>query len=319
MIASRFLIIIFLFIGLTGYAEDLELILWNKYEVVKTEKNDSLKEGQCLIKGLAVNVENKNPIVAGYFSDVNHKNKVTTNADGKFNYLTNEGGAAMYFYHPEYGEIIIPNSIIKPQYNVEIKLLMKYQLEEVEVDKPVIYLYAKKKTPVNIELKPKGDLTFTYPVYKNKWEVNVGPDSMEVEGKAYPYLFWEAKHKRLNFKGDELGMDGFYIKTDSTIQFLEDQLSKLGLNRIETTDFITFWGPRIQAYPFAAIQFWVDNDYNEYIADIDVSPKPESSRRIFMVFKGVKEDMKIDYFKPQNFKPIKRTGLTLIEWGGAEL
>ena len=44
MIASRFLIIIFLFIGLTGYAEDLELILWNKYEVVKTEKNDSLKE-----------------------------------------------------------------------------------------------------------------------------------------------------------------------------------------------------------------------------------------------------------------------------------
>ncbi|MGB1102203.1 MAG: hypothetical protein ACPG21_01100 [Crocinitomicaceae bacterium] len=320
MILARILLFSAFLTSFLSQAMERELELWNTYKIVKEVKNDSLDSDQCLIIGQAVDADSRLPIVAGVFADVRNQTKVSSDSEGKFQFQANENGSAMFFYHPEYGEIIIPNSVIKPQYIIEIKISMRYHSEEVEVEKPVIYLYAKEKTNVSIKLKPVGELTFTYPNYTDEWKVTTADNSMlEVAGKNYPYLFWEGRHKRLNFKGDASGMEGFYIKTDTTIEFLEAQLSMLGFNATESADFITYWGPRLQAFPFSAIQFWVDNEYEEQIAVIEVNPKPDHTKRVFMIFKGVNEDMKVDYFTPQKFKPVNRDGLVHIEWGGAEL
>ena len=302
-----------------SYSKDRELARWNSYKVEKTTKNDSLKSNECLILGIAKNTDDQ-PVVAGVFSRIDRQQRCSTDAEGQFEFLFKKGGPDMYFYHPEYGEIIIPASIVKLQHTVEISITMIRQAMEVEVEKPVIYLYAKEPTSFSIELKPVGELTFTYPEYKSKWMVTANEQGqLTSDFKKYPYLFWEAKQKRLNFKGDANGMEGFYLKTDTLVNFLEIQLEMLGLNNRESTDFITYWGPRMKAYQYVAVQFWIDDMYAAEIAEINVQPKPEAVRRVFMVFRGVNEDMNVDYFIPQKWNRFIRKDLTLIEWGGAEI
>lgn len=286
----------------------------------KTTKNDSLTSDQCLITGKALDIETEEVIVGGALSLINGGKYAEFDQDGQFYFLFERGYSDLFFYHPQYGEIILPASIVKYEHTVEISLKMQPQIKAIELEKPVIYLYAKTPTKVAVTIEPKGELTFTYPDYNKGWNVTVGKNGSIISGdQTYPYLFWEAHQNRLNFKGNANGMEGFYLKTDSVVSFLETQLTLIGLNTTESTDFITYWAPRIQQYEYAALQFWVDNEYDKEVARITVTPKPEAMRRVFMVFKGVDQDMKVDYFTPQKWKPFDRKGLTLIEWGGAEL
>ena len=42
--------------------------------------------------------------------------------------------------------------------------------------KPVIYLYPREEQEVTVKLDYKGDLTVTYPEYKDGWNVIASPD-----------------------------------------------------------------------------------------------------------------------------------------------
>ena len=79
-------------------------------------------------------------------------------------------------------------------------------------------------------------------------------------------------------------ISGQLIKTDTLVDYLEASLTKMGLNQNEQTDFITFWAPQICLNEYVFIQFLIDEDYDEHIAGLDVSPIPDSRRRIFMQF-----------------------------------
>lgn len=66
--------------------------------------------------------------------------------------------------------------------------------------------------------------------------------------------------------------------------FLDDALTRLGLNMRERCDMITYWLPHLEAFPFNEI-FFVDVQRYGETAKLDVSPRPDVVIRVFMVFR----------------------------------
>jgi hypothetical protein len=57
--------------------------------------------------------------------------------------------------------------------------------------------------------------------------------------------------------------------------------------------------------------------YDEQIASINISPKPENLFRLYMYFSPIETPIKV---KEQVLPKLKyRKGLTVVEWGGSEL
>jgi hypothetical protein len=114
-------------------------------------------------------------------------------------------------------------------------------------------------------------------------------------------------------------MEGWLIKTDTAVQFLEHQLTLLGLNDREKTDFITFWGPSLMQKEYALLQFLVDAAVEYEIATLIIVPKPDVLRRIYLYAATLDKPYMGLNCVPQKFKSINRNGFTVIEWGGTEL
>ena len=176
--------------------------------------------------------------------------------------------------------------------------------------KPVIYLYPEKKTNVDINLDYSGEFTFTYPGYNNGWNVTAYPDGKIIDnrdGAEYSYIFWEGN---ANMKYDM--SKGLVVKGKDTVEFLKEKLNFLGLLPKEYNEFIVYWAPKM-----------IDNKYNlitfqdkEYIdnAKLSIDPEPDSIQRVFMVYTPLEEKIAIE---EQELTPFKRTGFTVIEWGGS--
>ncbi len=175
-------------------------------------------------------------------------------------------------------------------------------------DKPVIYLYPEVETDVEVVLDYAGDLTCVYPEYNGKWQVTALPDGTLTDNKGmeYNYLYWEG------IGGVESDFsEGFCIAGDDTAAFLEDSLSKLGLNRREANEFIVFWLPQMQDNEYNLISFQFEN-YTE-AAKLTVTPAPDTVIRVFMSWKPLEEKINI---APQVLISPERQGFALVEWGG---
>ncbi len=286
------------------------------YRIVSDSLDTSVKAGTCIIKG-TVYSDKKG---LGEISTINHKKMARTQIDNTYELVVSDKDSAIYFYALGYREIVIYNYDFKSQHVVTIDFYPTRNNHNNLQRKPVIYLYPTKEENVQLTVQNKGELTFTYPEYNGSWKVTAQPDGqIKVGDKTYPYLFWEGTRDDMKYKTSHNGIEGFIISTDTTIAFLENQLSKIGLNHRESADFITYWGPIIQQKDFAFMQFILDDDYDASIANLAVSPAPESSKRVFLFLSGL-DDYSVPFdVVPQTFKPFKRNGFTLIEWGGATL
>lgn len=185
----------------------------------------------------------------------------------------------------------------------------KANFEYITAGKPVIYLYPKKETNVNVEVSFNGDFTFTYPEYNDGWTVTAKPDGKLVSGTTeYPYLFWEGKVMNYLPKFDE----GFLVSKKETVSFLEEKLEILGLNEKERADFITFWAPKLTKNDYNIIKF----DTEEYVSKVslNIEPQPDSVIRVFMVYKVANGNENI---KEQELNRVQRKGFVAVEWGGA--
>lgn len=317
---SILLLIVFFTLS-TSYCKG-EIILTKTYLVTSDIQTDTIPMGKCRVIGKVYEGDSQKPVEGGFISDLQQMRYTQTNENGEFSILLTEDDSVIYFFHPQYGEIVCWNYDFQSQHLVTMDFVTDYAGAngwDIMDEKPVIYLYGEQGTEVNLTLKPKGHFTFTYPEYKNGWDVKIKSNNLlEVDGNLYPYLFWEAV-SNLNFLGQPEGLHGYYIKTDTTIQFLEKVLAQMGLNSTEKTDFITYWGPRLIKHSYAAIQFFVDDAYDTNVAKLEVNPKPDSQRRIYMVFRGSEINIKPNYFIPPIIIPFEREGLTLVEWGGSEL
>ncbi len=178
--------------------------------------------------------------------------------------------------------------------------------------KPVIYLYPEKETEVSVSLELDGALTCTYPVYKNGWEVIAGPEGTLInkdDGREYSYLYWEG----IGESSWDMSK-GFVVKGADTIQFLQEKLEYLGLTPKELNEFIVYWLPHMQNNKYNLITF--QTDIYENSANLNVSPKPDSILRIFMVYKALDEFAEVQEPVLDTFE---RNGFAVIEWGGTEL
>jgi hypothetical protein len=188
--------------------------------------------------------------------------------------------------------------------------------EKIRVaSKPVIYVYPTKEQAVNINVTPLNGFSFTYPSYsKNGWNVTAHPNGNIIcNDKHYNYLFWEGP--LIDISEFDL-TNGFYVHSDTVVQFLEHTLTKVGLTDTEQADFITYWAPQLILNDLNFIHFDFNEGYKKLIAQLEVTPKPETLIRVFMMFKPAS---KVQQTKPQIIPKVNRKGFTVVEWGGSSI
>lgn len=179
--------------------------------------------------------------------------------------------------------------------------------------KPIIYLYPPSKEEVNVQLQLKGQITCSYPDYKNNgWTVEASPDGTlfdPIKNRKYSYLYYEGI-STIQFDFSK----GFVIPGMNTKDFLEDSLEKLGLTDKESEDFITYWLPKMQNNKYNLIHF-SENEY-EQNCNLVVSPKPDTEIRVSMTFIPLNSPISVN---SQKLTSVDRNGFTVVEWGGSEL
>ena len=177
--------------------------------------------------------------------------------------------------------------------------------------KPVIYLYPEKETEVSVRLDYDGELTVTWPVYEDGWNVTARPDGtlLDAEGNAYSYLFWEGvTDAEYDFS------KGFCVAGEDTADFLRETLAEIGLTPEEYNEFIVYWLPQMQDNAYNLISFQQER-YTQ-AAQLDITPEPDSMLRVFMAWKPLDRPRDIE---PQEFPGFQREGFTIVEWGGTKV
>lgn len=177
--------------------------------------------------------------------------------------------------------------------------------------KPVVYLYPESETEVTVTLDYDGELTCAYPAYNGGWTVTAQPSGIltDAGGQTYNYLYWEGvSDAEYDFS------QGFCVPGADTAAFLEDTLTRLGLDRREANEFIVYWLPRMEGSAYNLISFQ-SGAYTDH-AVLTVTPEPDSVLRVFMAWKALKSPVEIP---EQSLPAFDRSGFAVVEWGGAEV
>jgi hypothetical protein len=221
-------------------------------------------------------------------------------------------------YFPEgkklaYKDFVAKNPLIfwVDPFNRIVKFTDVTYIPAAECGKPVIYLYPKETTQINVQVEPQGGFTYTDPVYpEGGWNVLATPQgklTYLLDNKPYPYLFWEGRGGLY-----EKPKQGFVVKKAEVYSFLQQKLAELGLNTQESVDFLEFWYPRMQAKPYYFISF-LGNQVMDKLAPLNITPKPDTVIRVLMDYTPLDQPIEVEGFK---IKTPERKGFTVVEWGG---
>ena len=294
----------------------------SSHEIIKSFPQDDLEAGKAKIYGhVYSNYAMTEPLGGALVSSLDQEFKTITDSIGYYEFLIDANDTSMFVFKSEFSEHVIWNIEFKEQHVYEINFYIIEDYSNIIMDKPVIYLYSKKDLDVNIKFDAKGEVTFTYPLYDGAdgWNVNVSKNGMKCDNKTYPYLFWESVVHKMEYDNNHRDIYGFFVKTDTAVRFLENSLTKLGLNETEQTDFITYWMPRMQKDDYAFVQFIIDDRYQQRVSKMEVEPAPDRMRRVFMLFTSFDKEMENGLYVEQELPGFKRKGFTLVEWGGAQV
>ena len=235
---------------------------------------------------------------------------------GAFEYQATEGSHRFVIYlNDNYFEVYSHNLPLaaneKHYYSIRT---FRTEGMQIEVDKPIIYLYPESTSTFEVNIEAKGEMVFTYPTYNENWTGTMHPNgNLEIEGEVYKYLFWESKQEMDALNPKETA--GFVVTSDNITSFLEEKLNYVGFTACERADFITFWGPQMQKEEQVFVTFHQDLDCNAF-AELNISPAPDNLHRFYMSW-GAYDGNHIP--KAQELTPFQREGFTAIEWGGQEI
>lgn len=187
----------------------------------------------------------------------------------------------------------------------------KGKSEECDSDvalKPILYLYPTENMNINIKLEKENNIITSYPKYNNGWNVYVENNgNIYYNTRNYYGLYWdEYNDNNVDFS------TGFYVDSDSAIEFLEEKLDIIGLNNREANEFIMYWLPILENNKHNLIYFEL-TDERESNNKLIINPKPDSLLRINMHVKKIDEKINI---KEQELESFNRHGFTVVEWGG---
>lgn len=182
--------------------------------------------------------------------------------------------------------------------------------------KPIIYLYPENEIQINVKLGYPELATCVYPEYdlKSGWNVLAKPngDLIDFNTNRNLYaLYYESKNKKEYNVTDE----GFVVKREDTVKFLEEKLAILGLNDREAEEFIIYWLLKLQENEYNYIRFASMDEINENMP-LEFSQQPDTLIRILMTYKGLNAPIQV---KEQNLEKIERKGFIAVEWGGSEI
>jgi hypothetical protein len=285
------------------------------YVINKTVADKSLKKNEALFVFTLYDFNGSLITEPVRFSCDGKNETVRPNVNGSFRSIQKPGKHKFQlFYTDRHFEIYTDSIKIPAASRMEITVYFQRSDIRIEADKPVIYLYPEKETEVSVQLKPKGNFTFTYPAYNNGWKCTASADgTLSFGDKKYGYLFWEGGIELS--KNDISTKEGFVVSKDKLVGFLEEKLYAMGLNAKEVQDFITYWYPRMSVNQDNYIHFMFNETYNEY-AKIDIKPKPDNIFRVFMIWSKAAAGQVV---QPQQIPSCKRNGFTVVEWGGTEI
>lgn len=190
-----------------------------------------------------------------------------------------------------------------------------YNPKHPELDKPIIYLYPEEKTNIYVKLGNPEKITCVYPNYNNGWELTAYPDGTLIDnktGREYYSLYYECTNTK---KYDETLKEGFVVRKENISNFLEEKLAILGLNDKEAEEFIIYWLPKLQQNDYIYVRFQTPEEIEKSMPLI-ISQQPDTLIRIMMEWKGLNEYINI---KEQKITAVKRSGFTIVEWGGTEI
>lgn len=286
------------------------------FSLYNTVQRPGLKDGEAQIN-LHFN-GNFARIPPGYQSvvyySVNEVNDTMFVGSDLSHTLTLKAGKTVFKFWPGpgYNEVITDSVEIGNQTVSEAIVSFTSRHQVIEVSKPVIYLQSPVERNFTLRVNPPNGFRFTYPPYSGQWQGTVYPNgTIQIGEASYPYLFWDSKQE-FQFKKHT---NGYQIDQKDLVSFLEKQLSHAGLTTAEKTDFITYWGPRMAQYDTVFIQFYLQQDCDQF-ALINCTPQPVINR----LYIGFSEwnDALIPYLLPLELPAFERTGFNLLEWGGCE-
>lgn len=289
----------------------------SNFQIISKSYHPEIHVDSAILKLQISNIDGRmlNPLRIG----VNGSDElIFVNENGDFILKLKSVPSQFMIYRAGYKEVVTDTIEIIPQ--TLITVTVRLQKEEprpypIQVRKPVIYVYAPIETNVNINVNQQGKMLFTYPVLpENGWSFQTQHDGrLMLNNKLYNYLFWESEinPNTVKFNANE----GFVVATDTLLSFLENSLEQMGFLPTEAADFITYWYPAMMKNPINRIHFLFNEDCNQY-ATLNISPTPSTVFRLGMWWGLADNNLKI---KPQILHPIQRQGLTVIEWGGAEV
>lgn len=311
-------ILLFLLVSTSVLASGEVERIGSTYQITKTVRSKYLKANQSRIrftaKSIPANVSGSNQIVYSIDSKMDTANLNVNNA---FFITTTPGNHVFQFFYSEtYYEIYTDSISFKGGYQTNIDLLFAISETRYMTEKPVIYLYPETTQSVQVKLAPVGQLQFTYPEYGTGWDLSVAPNgTITHNGNNYPYLFWDAKTR---FNRSSNFTEGYLVDQSNVVTFLEEQLTKIGLNNVEKTDFITYWGPRLIGKERVFIQFIWGTSADQF-GKLDITPEPDHVNRLYIVWSGIDAATTIKTPSPQLLPTFDRSGFDVLEWGGTEI
>lgn len=175
--------------------------------------------------------------------------------------------------------------------------------------KPVVYLYPSSTTFVNVSVG--ADITKSDPIYPTGgWKAVLAQASgkLTYKGQAYDSLFWEGYGKGAY----PAITSGSFVSRTSVEQKIKTDLAAQGLNQQEINDFWSFWSSKVPNKNYVRIT-WLSKQQLHALAPLYVSPKPDTTIRVFLDMEGVDSPYPL---ATQTFVTPKRTGFTVVEWGG---
>ena len=184
---------------------------------------------------------------------------------------------------------------------------------DIDVKKPIIYLYPENETKVEVKLSNPENITCDYPEYNDGWNVVAKPngDIRDLSsGKDLYGLYYECSSGFSHIEPE-----GFVVKSADVADFLDEKLKVLGLNDKERNEFIIYWLPKLEQNKYNYIRFLTKVEVDE-AEELNVNPKPDSVIRVMMSYKGLDKPINV---REQKLKTAERAGFTVVEWGGTEI
>lgn len=281
------------------------------YQLYPFITQENLQEKKYTIAGTIYDCE-KLEIPGATIMNLNTNKFSTSDFFGKFTLEVRKGDILKIELDGYKSQRVLINS----KNELKIQLSENPNNGKIMVAKPVIYLYPKVKTEIDLQLNFKGKLLTTFPKYDKNWDVIAEPNGQILDKKTnryYSSLFWDGTIDlpEEHYKYD----DGFIVPKEKLTEFFIEKLEHIGLNNQETNDFTQYWLPILERNKYNFIHFLVNEKCDE-IADLKVNPKPETSIRIYMEFYGLENFINRT---EQQLPKTERKGFTLIEWGGADV